>query len=179
MSKYQSGDMVTYYFIIKENNNGKMIQGWTDNKSIANFYMEFHKSKDFRIKSITNTIDEINKILEDNWNDEIKICNIITKNRGKHHKGEEYSYICIPATSTELTFIREESNTFMASRVNYSFINDAIPYLKNRYQDALKSIFLTDVVLKVIYSKNSKFTQSIEFDQLLILLKSFPENFGK
>ena len=179
MAKYESGDIVTYYFIIKENKNDKMIQGWTDNKSIANFYMEFHKAKGFRIKSITNTIDEINKILDDNWNDEIKMCNIITRNRGKHRKGEEIASIVIPATSTELAFIREEANTFMTSRINYSFINDAIPYLKNRYQDALKSIFLSDVVLKVIYNKNSKFTQLIEFDQLMILFRSFPENFGE
>lgn len=179
MAKYESGDIVTYYFIIKENKNDKMIQGWTDNKSIANFYMEFHKVKGFRIKSITNTIDEINKILEDNWNDEIKMCNVITRNRCNHRKGEEIASIVIPATSTELAFIREEANTFMTSRINYSFINDAIPYLKNRYQDALKSIFLSDVVLKVIYNKNSKFTQLIEFDQLMILFRSFPENFGE
>ena len=178
MAKYQPGDMATYYFVIKEINGNKSIQGWTDNKEIAKFYMEFHKCKNFRLKNITNTIEEITKILEENWNDEIKLFNVITRNRNRGKRDEDYITICIPATQTEVTFIREETATFMTSRINYSLINDAIPYLKSRHQKELQSIFLLDIIKKVIYSKNSKISQSLEFDQLMILYRSFPENFG-
>jgi len=179
MAKYQNGDIVTYHFIIKSINGDKIIQGWTDNKEIAKFYFDFHKSKYFTIKSITDTIDNISKILEENWNDEIKIFNIITKNRTGKRKDGEYINISIPATETEMMFIREESISFMSSRINYGLINEAIPYMKKKYQDILKSIFLPDIILKVVYSRNSKFVQSIQFDDLMILFRSFPENFGE
>lgn len=180
MAKYQPGDMATFYFVIKEMGNDKIIQGWTDNKEIAKFYMDFHKCKNFKLKVITNTIEEINKISEENWNDEIKLFNIITKNRNKSRKNDkDFVTICIPATETECRFVREETSTFMASSINYGFINDALPFMKNKYQKILQSIFLTDVVQKVVYSKNVKFAQAIEFDQLLVLFQSFPENFGE
>ena len=70
------------------------------------------------------------------------------------------------------------SSTFLASRIDYGLINDAIPYMKKKYQNILQSVFLTDVIKKVIYSKNSNFTNSIQFDELMILFRSFPENFG-
>ena len=150
MAKYQPGDTVTYYFIIKELDREKIIQGWTDNKEIAKFYMEFHKCKNFKLKSITNSIEEITKILEENWNDEIKPFHIITRNRNRGKHDDDYITICIPATDTEVRFIREETSTFMTSRINYSLINDAFPYLKNKYQNDLQSIFLPDVIRKVV-----------------------------
>ena len=179
MAKYQPGDIVTYYFIIKEFDGNKIIQGWTDNKELAKFYMDFHKCKKFRIKTITDSIEEINKIREENWNDEIKLFHIITRNRNKKHKDEDSITICIPATETECQFIRDESNTFMSSRINYSYINDAIPYMKNKYQKVLQSIFLTDIIRKTVYSQNMKFAEMIEYDDLMILFRSFPENFGE
>ena len=177
MAKYQSGDMATFYFIIKEINGNKQIQAWTDNREIAKFYIEFHNCKNFRIKSITNTIDEIEKIVAENLHDEIKLANIIVKNREKKNKHEDYITVCIPATNSELRYINEEVSTFMSTNINYSLINDALPYLKNKYQEVLQSIFLTDIIHKVIYSKNVKIAQMVEFDQLMVLFKSFPENF--
>lgn len=178
MAKYEVGDIVTYYFIIVEDDNGKHIQAWSDNKDLVKFYLEFHNCKKFVLKTMTRTVEEISKILEENLHDEIKIHNIHIKDT-KSKNGTGYKTISIPATETEFMFINEESNTFMASRINYSFINEAIPYLKGKYRDALKNIFLTDIIKKVIHGQNPKITQMIEFDQLLILFESFPENFGK
>ena len=180
MAKYQSGDIVTFYFVIKDMGSEKIIQGWTDNKEIAKFYIEFHKCKDFKLKKITNTIEEINKISEENWNDEIKLFNIITRNRNKKSKHDDnFETIAIPATETEIRFVREETSTFLASRINYGLLNEVIPYMKKKYRDVLESIFLTDIIRKVIYNKNERITQLVEIDQLMILYKSFPENFGK
>jgi hypothetical protein len=179
MSKYQAGDIATFYFVIKEMDGNKIIQGWTDNRELAKFYMEFHKCKHFKLKSMTSSIEDIRKVTEENWNDEIKIYHIITRNRNRKNSKDDYvTTISVPATETECMFIRDEINTLLSSQINYSYINDALPYLKNKYQEALKSIFLTDMIKKAIYSQNTPIVQSIEFDHLLILYKSFPENFG-
>ena len=180
MAKYQPGDIVTYYFIIKELEGKKIIQGWTDSKDLANFYMDFHKSKNLALKKMRASIEEIMKILEENIHDEIQLTHIITRNRNKSKKNpSDITTICIPATETECRFIREEANTFMMSRINYGLINEAIPFMKKKYQNVLESIFLTDIVSKVVYSKNVKFAQMIEYDALMILFISFPEIFGK
>lgn len=181
MAKYENGDICTFYFVIREDKikDIKIVQGWTDDKKLAEFYMEFHKCKNFKLKTVTNKIEEINKILNENYNDEIKICNIMVRNTDpKRKKGEEAKMIIIPATETEVTFINAETNTFMASRVNYSFMNEAIPYLKKKYRDALKSIFLVDIINHELHSKDSAVLQEFNFDQLSILFRSFPENFG-
>lgn len=180
MAKYESGDIVTYYFIIKEIDGNKMVQAWTDNKDLANAYIDFHGCRNFIMKKITGTIDDITKIINENINDEIKLFNVITRNRNKSRKDpDNTTTICIPATDFECRFIREEANTFMSSRINYGLINDAMPYLKKKYQNVLQSIFLTDVIRKVVYSQNVKFTQMVDYDSLMILLRSFPETFGE
>ena len=178
MAKYEEGDIVTYYFIIVEDGNDKRIQAWSDHKELVKYYMEFHKCKRFVLKSLTRRIEEISTILEENLHDEIKIHNVMIKdNSGK--KGKEFKTIPIPATETEFMFINEETNTYMASRINYAYLNGAIPYLKKKYKESLNGILLTDVIRKVVHGQNPKSTQMISFDQLMVLFESFPDNFGK
>ena len=130
--KYEPGDTATFYFVITEYNGHKEIQGWTDQKELVQVYMDFHKCKKFHVKKITNTIEEINKIVEENIHDEIGIYNISIKDRGK--KYEKIKEINIPATVTEIMFLNEEANTCMASQIGYSELNEMIPFLKNKYQ---------------------------------------------
>lgn len=177
MAKYESGDIVTYYFIIKEDFDGNSIQGWTDVKDLAKFYLEFHKCKKFVLKSTTTSIDEMFKILEEALHDEIKVYNIIVKDPNKTKKSN-FKIMSIPATETEFMFINEESNTYMASRVDYGYLNGSIPYLKDKYLRAIKNIFLNNVIDNVLHNKKSEFTNSVEFDSLMVLFKSFPDNFG-
>lgn len=179
MAKYEEGDIVKFYFVIKKDDkNNKIIQGWTDNKNIAKFYLEFHNCKDFTLKTMEGSIEDIYQVTEENLHDEIKLYNINVKDYDK--KGNDtVKSICIPATETEFRFVNEETNTFLLSRIRYSYINSAIPYLKNKYQEALNDIFLNDIINKVIYERRSKIVESIEFDQLMVLYRSFSDNFGK
>lgn len=181
MSKYENGDIVTYYFIIFEDKerDEKRIQGWTDDKSLAKIYLEFHNCKHLILKSVTKTIDEIAKILEENRNDEIQIVNINVRNREKHKKGEECVGMAIPATRTECQFINEETANFLLQDIRYSYLNTAIPYLKNKYQSALNDILLWAVIKKVCDNKENQILKYIELDQLLVLFRSFPDLFGK
>lgn len=173
--KYEKGDLATFYFIIVEENNNSRIQGWTDEKVLAESYLEFHKCKKFKMKSITKSIDEIYKILEENVHDEITIHNLIVKDRDKPGKVKT---IPVPVTETEYTFIREETNTFMTSMIDYGYLNSVIPYLKKEYIKALKSIFLLPVINHVVHNKPSELTTYMQCDELGVLFRSFPENFG-
>ena len=180
MAKYEDDEVITYYFIIKEDDFGKkIIQAWTENKTLAKYYMEFHKCKDFRLKILTDTSKNISKIVEENLHDEILIYNLITKNRKKNKKGEDIVTIAVPLTSTEKKFIQDEIETLGATSVDYGCINDAMSYLKNKHQQTLQSIFLLDMIKSVVYSQNNKFVHNIEFDELMLLYKHFDYNFGK
>ena len=180
MAQYEPGDIVTYYFIIMNDNGNKRIQAWTNRKELAKFYYEFHNCKNFSIKKITKTIEDMRRILEENANDEIMIANINIKNHERSGKKDpETVMISIPATRTEMTFINEETSSFMLSQVRYSYLDSAIPYLKNKYQKALNDIFLPAVIKKVCYNKESAITQSLYMDHLMVLYRSFPDMFGK
>lgn len=179
MQKYDNNDVVEFYFIIMSEKNGKRIQAWTDNKDLAKCYYEFHNCKHFTLKRVSKPLIEMYKVIEENINDEIQIANIKIKNRDrKSKKDEEYIILNVPATRTEMTFINEESATFLLSQLNYSYLDSAIPYLKDKYQEALKDIFLVPILQKVVYNKDSRVSSSIELDQLMVLLKSFPDMFN-
>lgn len=179
MAKYEPGDLVTYYFVVHNDGSTKQIVGYTDNKDLAKVYIDFHACKSLTLKSVTKRIETINSITEENWNDEIGICNIVTRNRDKRRKGEEAITITIPATRTETTFIKEEEDMFMASQVRYSYLRDVIPYLKDKYIDALDDIFLTSIIAKVCDQVNRPDIQSLRLDQLMVLFRMQPDKFGK
>lgn len=180
MAKYEPGDMVTFYFIVHDDGRNKDIRAWTDNKELAKLYLDFHMCKNFILKSSTKTIEEMAKITEENVHDEIKIHNIIVRNPDEHRKkGHETIIVSIPATEIERSMIDEECATFMLSHIRYSYLNTAIPYMKRKYQDALSSIFLNDVINKVCNERQSRITDSVRLDQLLILFRSLPDLFGK
>lgn len=179
MKRYEPGDRATFYFIVLEGGKTNHIQAWTDSKDLAKFYLDFHKCKNMIIKSVTKSIEEISRITEENWGDEIQICNIIIKNHNKRKKGQESKTILIPATSTEITFINEECATFMMSEINYSYLNTAIPYLKRKYKEGLDFIFLPSIVNKVCNRRDCGTTELLQFDQLMVLFKAFPDNFGE
>ena len=172
--KYEPGDIATFYFIITSFDNHKEIQAWTDSKDLAKAYMHFHKCKKFELKVTTKPIDEVSEILEENLHDEIGIYNILIKG----DKSGKCRDINIPATYTEVMFINEETTTYMASQIDYSSINDLFPLLKDKYKKALNDMLLVDVMSKVIHNKSSMILKDVEFDQLLVLSRSFPENFG-
>ena len=176
MERYEPGDIATFYFVIRVEQNEKMVRGWTDNKQLLEFYMDFHKCPKYSIKKITKPIEEIHKITEENYHDEIVIGNIYTKDRdGKDDK----KMIAIPVTSTELTFIATETNTSFSGLINYGYLNGVIPYLKGKYREGLSDIFLTSLIRKEVENKKDKYNQVIDFDQLMLLFRSFPDDFGK
>jgi hypothetical protein len=179
MARYESGDIVTYYFVVMDNGDHSRIVGWSDNKMLVKYYMEFHKCKYHKLKVMTKPIEEINKILNENINDEIMIAKLFVKDPN-HRKGEEErKMISVPVTTTEMQLINSEEQSFMMSMINYSYMNGVIPYLKPKYQEILEDIFLTDVVKFTCHNIQSKFTSSVKFDQLMVMFRLLPDHFGE
>lgn len=177
MAEYEPGDMATYYFVIADFDNVKRIQGWTDNKQLAEFYMDFHRCPNYRLKKITKRIEEMNEIIDESIHCEIVIGNLTTRDTsGKRSDG--IKLIQVPATRSELTFITEETATFFATNMAYSYLNGVVPYLKKKYQDALDDLFLSAILKASIHNIPNKISQQIQLDQLMMLAKSFPTHFG-
>lgn len=176
MLNYEPGDIATFYFVIRNDDNGKMIKAWTDRKSLLEFYMDFHKCPKYNIKKITKTIEEIHKITEENYHDEISIGNIYMKDRDG--KNGDKKMVALPITENEFRFVREECASSFSSRINYSYLNGVLPYLKGKYREALADIFLSSIINKELNNKKDKYTECIDFDQLMLLFRSFPDDFG-
>lgn len=176
MKKYELGDIATFYFVTVDSPSGKRIQGWTDDKNLAKFYIDFHQCSKFKLKTITDYIENITNILNENTNDEIDIANLSIHTDDKH---ELFKTINAPLTSMELHCINDDTHSFMMSMINYSYMESAIPYLKRKYRDALEGIFVIDIIKQLIHNIPNVTIQSIAFDELLMLFTIFPENFGK
>ena len=173
MRAYERGDMVTMYVIIHHvDKQGSIIKAWTDDKDLAKIYMEFHQCKDFKLKRITRPIDQLMELINENNHDEISIINLTTRIRNKQKT------ISVPLTDTERMFIQEEINTFFSSMINYSYLYETIPYLKNKYQRALQQLFLNDILKHVIANKPSAIAKHLEMDELKVLYRSFENSFG-
>lgn len=176
---YDPDDIMTCYFVVLDDGKNRQIRGWTDSKSLAEAYMEFHSCKGMTLKSSTKKVRDMVDLLNENVHDEIQIFNITIRDPEKKKKHQDNTKrISIPATEVEMQLIRDEGANFMYSAVGYSYINSAFPYLKNKYQKALSQIFLTDVMNKVLHNQTSPLIQAIQVDQLAILIRSFPEQFG-
>ena len=171
MAKYEPGEIVTFYFVVKRDKEN-IIKGWTDKKKLADYYMKFHNHPDYFIQEITRKIEDMNKIMEDNYHDEIVLTNLFTRG------DKEGKLIIIPATSTEINLIREESNSFFASRIDYSYLDGSILYLKKKYRRALEKLFLNAVIEFVIYNRQNAITTQIDLDQLMLLIRAFPNDFS-
>lgn len=174
MKPIDPDEYCTFYFIIKYKDGEKSIQAWTDDKNLALSYMKFHNCKNFTMKKIRKLGKHMIEVLEENTHDEISLFNIGT--RDTKHKYETKS-ITVPATQTEINFLNDESNTLASSLINYSIINNYIYYMKSKYQKALNNIGLVSCMNFVLHNNKSKFTSLIQFDQLLLLYRLFPENF--
>ena len=169
--RYESGDIATYYFVIYDDGNNKTIIGWSDNKKIIKAYMDLHKCKRFKLKEYTAPIDKIGKLLDENINDEIRLINVgITKKN-------DLEYLIMPGTELENNYIKDESNNFLYTRINYSLINEAMPFLKDKYKKALEDIYIDYIIDALLFNKPNKISSNIIYNDLLILTRGFPERF--
>ena len=173
MKTYDPEDIATFYFVIKREGDGsKTVRAWTDDKDLLNAYMELHHCKKYTVKKLRKTMRDIYDIINENIHDEIDIVNVIT--RGKDGPG----LISIPMTTTEVTFIQDESKSFYSMQIDYRLLDEMLPYLKDRYNRAMNGIGIQDIIHHVVYNSPSPFVQDVLLDQAILFVRSFPDEFG-
>ncbi len=179
MAKYESGDIVTFWFVVYHDPvAGKRIQAFSDNKDLVKAYLEFHKCPEYSIKSMTGTIDSMVPIINENRNDELHIENINTRDPNARKHQNRVKMIQIPITGTESVLLSDDSANFLNSAIPYSYLNSAIPYLKDKWQGVLDDIFLTDIIKHVIHRQTTKKIGYIDVDQLMLMIRLPQAHFG-
>jgi len=177
MKTYDSPtDQATFYFIVLTTGNQNSVKAWTDNKDMAEFYMEFHNCKNFQMRKMSNKYGEIIKIINANINDEIQIYNLLVKDE---KETDGIDVIQVPATKSEIDIMNDAINTRCASSmVDYSNMNKYVNRLKKPYQKALNKIGLLDLIASEIYNIPSKFTDNLQIDGLKLLFRLFSDYFS-
>lgn len=180
MSVYEKDDILTIHFILKKQDGETIIQAWSEDKDLVKCYMEFHNCKKFSIKKVTRDAHSMYQLMEENLHDKIDLVNITT--RDQKHKNCTKS-ITVPMTTTELELLNSETNTFMSSIINYSLINDALPYFKHKYRKVFDALGLSSIINRVLFTKSNAYSKydtkslDIDFDQLILFYRLYPENF--
>jgi hypothetical protein len=180
MKSYDLSDRVTFYFVCAMDNNGNhmMIKGWSVVKAMIDAYMKFHQCPSFYVKKITDTWENIVRLLNEETHDEIKIANLITKNRSGKRKKDPVDIVSIPITDGEHMHVNDQVTTTCSTYVDYTLLNKHVRHLKQKYREALAFIGLNEVIDKEIRNKDSRFMKSLILDELMILVKFFPAEFG-
>lgn len=86
--------------------------------------------------------------------------------------------IQVPMTQNEMAFVKEDSVDFLSSQINYSYLAEVIPYLKEKYQRALDDILLTDIIQSVVHQKRSRKLELVDIDQISLMPKLPNSHFG-
>ena len=172
MRQIDPEEILSMYFIIIHDKDGKRIQAWSENKDLAESYTEFYGSDMLSLKKITKTGAYIEDIIRENINDEIGLKLITVRD------GDKTKEIYIPATKTDSLLINDESSSMLSSRIDYGFLNGALYFLKDKYQDALQDIFLEAAIRQVVHNDRQKIFDKIKLDQMAILYYSRKDMFG-
>lgn len=178
MKTYELSDLVTFYFVIRPDeraSGGSEIKAWTDDKSLLQFYLEFHQCSQYVTRKLNKTFKEMIKILNENHNDEITIAHITTKSDSKR---DPIKMIAIPATNSELSVLRDSQTSGCAPIINYTAIHDYLPKFKGKYQQVFREIGLYDLVGQELYNRSTEFTTGLQIDELMMLFRAFPAEFG-
>lgn len=169
-------EICEFWFVINMDKDGNYIQAWSDDKDMAEFYMAFHGTKRFKLRRVEDTLQNLNKMVNDYITSEIVLYNGVTREiTGK--KPWETTDVIIPTTKNEVDVISVERQNFMASTIGYGQLNDVFPILKKKYQEALKELYMWDVIKMVIHNKKSTIVQKIEFDDVRLMFKLLQDNF--
>ena len=182
MKTYQLNDPVTFYFVVSSDVNvgkGMQIKAWTDDKDLLSFYMEFHNCSRYTIRKINKTFKEIINIINtDCPNDEITIAYLLTRNKSDKKSSDPTKSVAVPATENELSIVRDSQTSGCAPLINYTLIHDALPKFKKKYQQVFRELGLYDLVGKELYNQTTEFTELLQIDELMLMFRAFPDEFG-
>lgn len=182
MPRYEAGDIVTFHFVLEKDPKfgTKSIRAFSDNKDLVKMYMEFHNCPRFTLKTMTMSIEKMKDITNANVHDEIHIENIYIKNPNAKKGENKLQMVQIPMTGAESVTLAADVTEFLSSAIDYAYMNSSIPYLKGKWQDVLKGIFLQDVIKKVTSPTTTNRLGWLDMDHLMVMLRGpLAGTFGK
>ena len=159
----------------KDKKSTNIVKAWSDDKELVEFYIKFHNCKHFDVIVIDTTLDDIYDIINPSGNDEIKIVNLAIRDPDKPHKEK---YIKVPMTEQEIDTMRLESESWGSDRINYHIIEKYYRLLKNKYKKIFNNILLLDILENIRTGSSTKILKEIKYDQLMLLYRTFPDNFN-
>lgn len=178
MAVIEDDDIVTYWFVIREEERGKYIQAYSRDKKLVKAYIDFHRCPRFTLKEITDKMKNIVPIINQHVHDEIAIIGISTKDPEAKKGQYKMKLIQIPMTEEERLMLEENVKDYMQIDIPYGYLNSVKPYLKKKYRDALDAVFFPDVVNHVLYHDDPQRLRYVTLDQLVLFIKTNRANFG-
>jgi len=154
--------------------NDNRIKAWSDSKSLAKFYLDFHNCENFKTLKVEGSLEELSEIMNENINDEINIVNIKIKDPDKPYKEK---VVQIPMTDEEIGLVIEAQDGYLNGKIDYGIIWKYYHRMKEKYRRIFDNIFLTDIINKHHNGGSSHYLEKIGFDQLGILYRLFPNEF--
>ena len=137
MKKYDADERVTVYFVVRKSKREGVessIQAYSDDEYLVKAYMDFHKCKNFKIRTMTNRFDNILKVVEENMFDEIMPIPLTIRDPDNRSKT---TTIVVPMTQNEHNLVTTEAHQLLATRIRYQALSSSIEFLKDKYQRAL------------------------------------------
>ena len=177
MKTYDADERMTMYFVVRKSKREGIepsIQAWSDDEYLVKAYMDFHKCKNFKIRTMTNRFDNITKILEENHFDEIILIPLTIRDPDNHNKS---TTIVVPMTQNEHSLVTSEAHQLLGSRIKYQALSASIEFLKEKYQRAFAVLHLQDAIKQSLYEQTSPWLLDIDIDELVVFARLRPEDF--
>jgi hypothetical protein len=171
-------DEVVYFLLYNlkyaDRITGKSIMvGWTEDKNLADFYLEFHHCKDIVVKKYEGPYRGIIGTLNDNANEKIEIYWIRTR------IGRKVKPVAVPMTTNEQRVLTQSTQTYcQGDLVEYQQIINLLPHLKKKYREAMKFLYFNELARNAIGGETTNFIAFVELDEARLLPKLYPQNFG-
>lgn len=176
---YDPEDDETTLYIAYVDDEKYGLKGWTQNKQLMKYFLEFHNCDKIKHKKYTDTNKNIIEFANNNMAYEIEIHRI----KSQDNDGKPID-LYVPMTSSEMSDIVDSCTYFNAHNINYNSIISAYKVLKRKYQEALNILLFMDVAKHVMdyrVFQNDHNSQNkvymIERDMLITLYRLEPELF--
>lgn len=176
-------DKVTAYFVTEKSEHVKgneQIIAYTTDKKQLKFFLEFLNNPKLKVRKMT--LDAVNmlKFTEERCNeDRIIATNLMTKDpeRGMH----AHRWVVCPVTDAMMHAVSDIRDNLGEPMVNYFEISKWYGLLKDKYKKVLRTIGLEELMrIKVSYQNaTSEFVNELKFDEIAILVKTYPLLFGE
>lgn len=163
--RYDLNDEATFYVIY----NNRDVVAYTDIKELAKAYLSISNNKNLKCQVVEGLIQDIRKnITEINYHSEIKLRVVNTFDNKKEKS------LMVPMTKNDEHLFSDNLNNYLYQYIDYYLLSTMVPYLKSKYNQALSSLLLPEVIDSVIYGKHSdSLLNDVKLDEVKLFASLF------